>query len=158
MLSTCKIVFVTLFCVLFLYQRNGFAQNRDSIIYLTPDIVNNKIAEFLKASTRTGSVYASLHHNNDTTYILISTYDKTFEKLAYLIRNSNRYIKISSTYPIPVLLQEDAVMSISLKRPKNKGTEYESLETTLIIASGFLVEYKGIYLNASLIKAEYFQY
>lgn len=139
------------------FSLHGFTQTRDSIIYITPDIVNQKIVDYLETSTRTGAVYVILHSHNDTTSILVSTYSKELESLFYLIKNSNRYIKISSAQAIPALLHEDFVMSQKLHTIRNKGTEYELMGITLIGASGFLVEYKGFYYDVSIIKAEWYQ-
>lgn len=151
-----RITFFILVSCLF-FSLRGFTQSRDSIIYLTPDIVNQKIVDYLKTSTRTGGVYASMHKHNDTTSILVSTYGKDFPALADLIKNSNRYIKVSDKLSIPVLLHEDVLMSKTLRIVINKGTEYEAIRTTLVLASGLLVEYKGLYSDVSIIKAEYYQ-
>ncbi|MFD0752277.1 hypothetical protein ACFQZS_19135 [Mucilaginibacter calamicampi] len=151
-----RITFFILISGLF-FSLNGFTQGRDSIIYVTPESVNQKIVEYLKTSTRPGLVYAIFHNHSDTTSILVTTYGKEFTALADLIKNSNRYIKVSDALAIPVLLNEDISMSRTLRTVKNKGSKYESMQTTLVLASGFWVEYKGLYYNVSITKAEYYQ-
>jgi hypothetical protein len=80
-----RTAFLILVSCLFFSMR-GFAQNRDSIIYVTPDTINQKIVEYLKTSNHTGAVYAALHKHNDTTSILVSTYGNDFPALADLIK------------------------------------------------------------------------
>lgn len=140
-----------------LFSLSGFTQTRDSIIYVTPDTVNQKIVEYLKTSTRTGAAYAALHKHNDTTSILISKYGKGGSALADLIRKSNRYIKVGDKNFIPVLLHEDFAMSQALHTITNKGNEHELMNITLIRDSGFLIDYKGFYYDVLIIKAEYYQ-
>jgi len=147
--------FILVSCLFF--SLSGFTQTRDSIIYVTPDSVNQKILDYLKTSTSPDAFYAALHKHNDTTSILISSYGKEFLALADLIRKSNRYIKVGEKNSIPVLLHEDFMMSQALHTITKKGTEYEAIKTILVRASGFLVEYKGFYGDASIIKAEYYQ-
>ncbi|GAB2980971.1 hypothetical protein GCM10027049_15810 [Mucilaginibacter puniceus] len=148
------ILFCCLLCVFSLGK--SFAQQKNSISYIIPEIVNVEIDNYLKTIKSDEGTYIILQNQNDTTSILVSSY-AGISKLVPLIKNSNRYIKVGISRLIPVLLRPDLLLSSNLHIIKNKGTEYEAIETTLIGAGGYLIVYKGLYHNPKLIKAEYFQ-
>lgn len=135
----------------------AYPQQKQPIIYLTPDTVKASIEHYLKESKGKSPIYAILQHEGDTTSILVCTYNKASTGLAYLVRNSNRYIRISSKAIIPVILQADVALSENLHMIKNKGTTNEIMSNTVVLVSGYLIVYKGVYWNVSLIKTEYYQ-
>jgi hypothetical protein len=146
-------------CLLSVFSiEKSFAQQKSRISYVIPEIVNVEIDNYLKTKKSNETTYIVLQNQNDTTSILVSTYDENFSQLAYLINNTNRYIKVGVNKLIPVLLRPDFLLSDNLHVIKNKGSEYEAMSNTLIGASGYLIVYKGFYHDAKLIKAEYFQH
>lgn len=134
---------------------NSLAQSRDSIYYFVPTPVKVKILEYMKEDDSKYLFYGILSHKNDTTIVIISRYDDSIKELTYLIKNSNRYIKLNSTETIPILLREDFLFSNLLHSVKKEGEPYAVYEHRFINVSGYVIEYQGLYGNARIIKAEY---
>lgn len=145
---------VVLIAILVSFALNGYSQRRQPIMYLLPDTVKSNIQKYLKDKDYK-STYVVLRRDGDTASILVSTYSRELTELAYLIRNSNRYISIDSK-TIPVILQEDVVFSDKLHTIKNKGTLDEYMSNKEVHASGYLIVYKGFYWGTSILKAEYY--
>jgi hypothetical protein len=136
----------------------SFAQALDSIYYFVPSSVKAKILDYKKKDTSGYPFYGILSHYNDTTTVLISRYGDSPKEFAYLIKNSNRFIKLNPTETIPILLGVDLVFSNLLHSVKNEGDPYAVFKHKLINASGYLIEYQGLYDKIRIIKAEYHQY
>ena len=143
--------------IMLMIASTAYSQQKQPIVYLIPDTVKSSIANYLKEGKSKSSIYVILQHEGDTTSILVCTYSQASTELAYLVRNSNRYIRISSKATIPVILQADVALSENLHMIKNKGTTNETMSNKAVHASGYLIVYKGLYWNVSLIKAEYYQ-
>ena len=146
-------------CLLLLASTlNTYCQNKEHINYVIPDVVNIKIENYIKENESNKQVYATLQYQNDTTSILISTYDASFKQLAYLISNTNRYLNVDSMTTIPLLIESDLLFSGNLHMIKNKGKYNEVFSHTSVNASGYLIVYKGMYADVLIVKAGYFQY
>jgi hypothetical protein len=144
----------------FLSVDNSLAQSKDSIYYFVPASVKAKILDFMKTkdSKSVYKFYGILSHQNDTTLVLISRYSDSSRELAYLLKNSNRYIKLNSIETIPVLLRLDFLFSNLLHSVEKEGDPYAIYKHKEINPSGYMIEYKGLYDKARIIKAEYYQY
>jgi hypothetical protein len=136
------------------------AQKRDSIYYYVPTSVKAKILDYMKEKEPRAEhpFYMILSHQNDTAHVLISRYGDSPKELAYLIKNSNRYIKLNSTKTLPVLLGDDFAFSNLLHSVKKEGDPYAIFRHLSINPSGYLIEFYGLYDKARVIKAQYFQY
>ena len=137
---------------------DSLAQSRDSIYYFVPAFVKVKILDFIKDAKSGYPFYGSLYHQNDTTLLLISRYGDSPKELAYLIKNSNRYIKLNSTESIPILLGDDFLFSNLLHSVEKEGDPYAVFNHQEINPSGYLIEYHGLYDKARIIKAKYYQH
>jgi hypothetical protein len=136
----------------------SFSQSKDSINYFIPDIISKQISNYLKEEKTDAKYYAILQEQNDTTSILISSYNGSFEKLVYLIKNTNRYIKVSSSQTLPLLLHSDLLFSEKLHSVRNKGKGNEIISHTDINAGGYSIIYKGLYQDITIIQSKYFQF
>lgn len=137
---------------------DSFAQSRDSIYYFVPAFVKAKILNYMKTKGFAHPFYGILSHQNDTTLVQISRYSDSPKELHYLIKNSNRYIKLNSTETILIVLREDFLFSNLLHSVKKEGDPYAVYQHKDINVSGYLIEYEGLYDKARIIKAEYYQY
>lgn len=137
---------------------DSYAQSRDSIYYFVPASVKSKIVDYMKLKGSTYPFYGIFSHYNDTTTVLISRYGDSPKELAYLITNSNRYLKLNSTLTIPILLREDFLFSNMLHSVEKEGDPYAVYKHKEINPSGYWIEYQGLYDKARIIKAEYYQY
>jgi hypothetical protein len=133
------------------------AQKVDSIYYVIPASVKTKMLEVTKEFKRDVSCYAVLSHHNDTTKILISRYGNSPEELVWLIKNSNRFIRVHSSRVIPLLLETDFLFSSLLHSVKNEGQPYAAFKHKLINVSGFLIEYVGRDDKIQIIGADYYR-
>jgi len=142
-----------------LFAIDSFAQKAipDSIYYFVPAVVKSKILEHTNSLKSTHPVYGVLSHQNDTTQLLISQYGDSPKELVWLIKNSNRYIKLNSRELIPILLSEDFLFSSLLHSVNKEGDPYAVFTHRLISVSGYLIYYQGLYDKAKIIKAEYYQ-
>lgn len=134
------------------------SQKKTRICYNIPSIVQKKIAVYIDKSKSNENFYVILQHQNDTTSILLSSYNKSFNKLLYLLANTNRYIKISGTKDLPLLLNSDLLFSEILHSIKNSGRENEIISNTEVNPGGYSIIYKGVYQDIKIIKEEYLQY
>lgn len=152
---------ILIFMGLFVLSVNdSLAQSKDSIYYFVPASVKDKILDYMKMKNSKLSypIYGILSHQNDTTKVLLSNYGDSPKELAFLIKNSNRYIKLNSTATIPILLKDDFLFSNLLHSVKNEGDPYAVFNHKLINVSGYSIEYHGLYDKARIIKAGYYQY
>ena len=154
-MSFTNVIIIGLFVLL---VNNSFAQDRDSIYYFVPASVKTKILKYIKKNDPKYLFCGHLSHWNDTTSMLISRYDDSIKELAYLIKNSNRYIKLSSTEIIPILLREDFLFSNLLHSVEREGDPYAVYNHMIINSSGYLIEYQGLYDRVKIIRAGYYQH
>jgi hypothetical protein len=134
------------------------AQLKGPINYFIPKVITFKIIDYLKAAKPNDHYYAILQNQNDTTSILISSYDRSFTKLIYLIANTNRFIKISPNVMLPLLLHSDLLFSDLLHSVRNEGKENEIISHTDVNSGGYSIIYRGGHQNETIIKTEYIQY
>ncbi|WP_400193184.1 hypothetical protein [Hymenobacter sp. B81] len=153
-----KILSIVFF--LLLSNSNSFAQSQDSIYYFVPAFVKEYIIKYVKAGNVKHKLpaYCIISHRDDTTSILVSYYKDSRNDLSTLIKNSNRFIKISSTQSIPVLMRLDFIFSNLLHSVVNEGGLYAAYNHKEINASGYHIQYRGLYDKAVFISAEYYQY
>lgn len=148
---------VKLFLVVFwLIITKCYSQKPDSINYTIPEVVSAKVANYIEEDIKK-PYYIIIGTKNDTTSLLVSTYDKSFQKLAYLVSNSNRYIRISHKKTLPVISDVDLLFSTVLHTVKNKGKYNELVTNTLVMASGYLIIFTVAGHKASVVSAQYYQ-
>jgi hypothetical protein len=140
----------------------SFGQSKDSIKYFIPDVIVEKISEGLKSEKAQPKIgkYIVLSHQNDTTYLLVSSYNVNFNELVYLLRNSNRYVKIDSKTTLTILLSEDLKFSEKLHYISRKARPgvWEAINHTEVNPAGYSIIYKGMYSDVKLIEAKWYQY
>ena len=132
-----KNMFLLILGLFVLSVTKSLAQSRDSIYYFVPAFVKIKITEYIKTRGSDYPFCAILSYQNDTTGILISRYVDSAQDFVYLIKNSNRYIKLDSTRTIPILLREDFLFSNLLHSVKKEGDPYAVYRHNNIGVSGY---------------------
>ncbi|MDJ1506758.1 hypothetical protein [Xanthocytophaga agilis] len=147
-------------CLFAMSVNGSFAQSRDSVYYFIPVFVKAKILDYMKKKNLRPdhSIFGVLSHQNDTTQVLISSHGDSPKELTFLIKNTNRYIRLDSTEVIPILMREDFLFSNLLHSVKKEGDPYAIYRHNFIGLSGYSIEYRGLYDKARLIKAEWSQY
>ena len=137
----------------------SFAQRAtpDSIYYFLPNVVKLKISEHNKSIKSKHTIYGVLSNHNDTTQLIISNYRDSPQELIWLIKNSNRYLKLDITECIPLVLREDYLFSTLLHSVKNEDDPYAVFKHKLISVSGYLICFQGLYEKARIISAKYYQ-
>ena len=152
-----KVVF-KIFISLLLSMSGAKGQALDSIKYTVPVNITTTIQSYIKSKNHVRKFYVIMSHEQDTTAILLSTYDNSTNKLYSLIKNTNRYLTYNGNRVLPILLQQDLLFFSDLHQVINKGKRNESLVNTEIHVSGYLIRYKGSCCTGKLIDANYFQY
>lgn len=138
------------------------AQNRDSIYYNLPDFVITKALKYLKTEKKDKDIgyYIYLNINRDTTYVMVSGYNFNLKELVFLLKNTNRYLKLNPTLTLPIIFAQDERFSDVLHhviKPKQKGL-YTKIEHTDINPAGYWVSFTGRYSNAVFLKEELYSY
>ena len=153
-----KILVINLTVFFSFFISNTFAQRNGVIQYLVPESVMSKIRDYIKESdnSKRYTFYGIWQTQNDTTSILISRFDGGYKKLDYLIKNSNRYINLSTQQKLPLILTSDLLFSTELHSILFiKGKK--AINDVLLNPSGFLIVFVGTYDKERILKAEHFQ-
>ncbi len=137
----------------------SLAQGMDSIYYFVPAAVKAKILEYKnREPASVYPIFGILSYYDDTTRVLIARYGDSPEELAFLIKNSNRFIRLTPTETVPILLRIDLIFSNLLHSVRNEGDPYAVYKHKLINTSGYSIKYVGLYDKARIVEAEYYQY
>lgn len=136
----------------------SFAQS-DSIYYVVEKAVINRIENYInEADKLTAHYYGIWNTCGDTTSILIVRLGERDGGVSTLIKNSNRFLRIKNELVLPIVLRADILFSENLNVINNKGEKYESIMTTTLTPSGFLIVFRGTPRNIKIVRSEYFQF
>lgn len=151
-----KVVWITIFM---LSSNFLFSQSRDSIFYVLPAEVKSKIVGYLNQNNQSSDlkVYVLLAHQNDTTQVMVSHFGASPKELLWLVKNTNRFLRLKSNSVLPVLLKTDLIFSDALHKVENEESPYATFTNKYLNVSGYIIDFYGMYDKAQLIKAEYYQ-
>ena len=150
--------FFILFCLtLIILKSSGQSLQFKGIEYLMPDTVKHKILEVIKDDKTGNLFFVTWDTDRDTTYLRLARYS-TSDGIYALIKNSNRFVKLSENQTIPIIFDSDLEFNTTFHKIKNKGKQNEIMNVTDFNISGYTIEFTGSYYNAKLIKFEWFTF
>lgn len=150
--------FLLSFCLTLIFLKSS-SQNLQfkGIEYLTPDTVKTKILEVINADKTGQPFFVVWDTVGDTTYLRLARYSAS-DRLFELIKNSNRFITLSKSQVVPIVIGSDLEFSAMFHKIKNKGTQNEIMSVTDFNISGYTIDFTGTYYNAKLIKFKWFTF
>lgn len=137
-----KNILIIIFILLY-YSTNTYSQNKDSIIYIFPDKVEQKLYEQIKKKSISDCSYFEFYLQaiSKDTFRITYSYSKGIP-ISYWAKNTNRFILINE-HKYPLIFDYDTRFSTS---EPNKIGKYGHREGTimrhLIIYEGYNITFR----------------